>query len=88
MPVLKIEYMHHVRIRIGRDRANFHAHALLVADGNADHRAAIGRRSLDLVRRLEVRIEAAIGVDTRIQHQADVVAMREDAVDELPSRAC
>ncbi len=41
-------------------------------------------RGLDLVRRFEVRIEAAIGVDAGVQQQADVVAVGQDAVDELP----
>ena len=59
----------------GADRAHFHAHALLVADGNADHRAAIDRRSLELVGRFKMRIEPAIGIHAGIQHQADIVAV-------------
>ena len=70
----------------GADGANFDAHALFVADGNADHRTAIDGRGLDLVGRFEVRIEAAIGIHAGIQHQADVVAVSEDAVDEVPAQ--
>ena len=68
----------------GRHRADFDARAALVADRDADHRAAIHRRSLDLVRRFEVRIEAAIGVHAGVQQQADIVAVGQDAVHELP----
>ena len=76
--------MHHVRIRVRRDGAHFDAHAALVADRDADHGAAIDGRRLDLIRRLEMRIEPAIGVDAGIEQQAEVVAVRENAVDERP----
>src|SRR5271170_5388519 len=74
-----------IRIGIRRDRTNFDAHALLVADGDADHGAAIHRRSFDLVRRFEMRIQAAVGVDAGIQNQADVVAVGQNAIQERPA---
>src|SRR5208283_5550537 len=43
-----------------------------------------GRR-FELIRRLEVRIEAAIGVHAGIEHQAEVVAMSEQAVEKFIS---
>ncbi len=79
---------HQVRIRVRSDGANFDAHALLVADRNADHGAAIHCGRLDLIRRFKVRIEAPISIHAGIQQQADVVAVREDAVDEGPSQFC
>ena len=75
---------HHVRIGVRAHRANLDAHAALVADRDTNHRAAIDGRRNDLVRRLEVRVEPAIGVDAGIQHQADVVAVGQDAVHEVP----
>src|SRR6202035_2203716 len=66
--------------------ANLDAHALLVADRNADHGAAIDSRRLDLIGRLEVRIEPAISIHAGIQQKANIVAMGEDAIDEGPSR--
>ncbi len=68
----------------GRDRAHLDASALLVADRNTNHRAAVRRRRLDLIRRLEVRVQPPVSVDARVEHQADVVGVREDPVDELP----
>ena len=56
----------------------------LVAERDADHRAAIDRRNLDLVRRLEVRVEAAIGVDARVEDEAEIGRAVEDPIDELP----
>ena len=73
---------HHVRARVRRHRAHFHAHALLIADRDADHRAAVHGRSLDLVGRFEMRVEPAIRVHAGIEHQADVVRVRENAIDE------
>ena len=42
-------------------------------------------RSLDLVRSFEVRIKAAICIHAGIEQQANVVAMRQDAVEESPA---
>ena len=76
-----------VRIRIRRDRANFDAHRARVADGHAHHGAAIGGRSLDLVRRFKVRIETAIGIHAGVQDEADIERVGQDAIDELPAEA-
>ena len=70
---------------VGRDGADFDAHAALVAYGHADHRTAIYCRGFELVRRFEVRIETAVGVYAGVQQQADIVAMREDAVNKRPA---
>jgi hypothetical protein len=67
----------------GATGAHLDAHAAFVADGDADHGAAVDRRRFELVRRFEMRIEAAIGVDAGIQHQAEVVSVGENAVEEF-----
>src|SRR5277367_3385000 len=77
---------HHIRIGIRSHSAHFYAHALLVADRNADHRAAIHCRRLELIRSFEVRIEAAVRVDARIHQQAKIIAMRQNAVHEVPAK--
>src|SRR5271166_419278 len=74
-----------IRVGIGRHGTNFDAHALFVADGNADHRTAIHRRSLDLVGGLKVRVEAAESIHAGIQNQADVIAVGQDAIHEGPA---
>src|ERR1019366_3905514 len=76
-----------VRVRIRRDGAHFNAHRLRVADGHAHHRSTIGRRSLDLVRRLKVRIEAAICIYAGIENQADIERTGENAIDEIPTES-
>ncbi len=73
-----------VWIRIRRYGANFDSRAALVADRNANHGTAIDCRGLQLVRRFKVRVESAIGIDARVEQQADVVACSQDAVDKLP----
>src|SRR5581483_3330103 len=75
----------HIRVRVGSHGTNLDAHALFVADRNADHGAAINSRRLDLVWRLEVRIETAISVHAGIQQQANIVPVSENAVHERPS---
>ncbi len=74
---------HQVGIGVGSDGAHLDAHAALVADRDADHGAPVHRRRFELVGRFEVRIEAAIGVDAGIEHQAEIVAVSENAVEEL-----
>ena len=74
-----------VGIRVRRNGANLDAHALLVADRDTDHGATVDRRCLDLVGRLEVRIETAVSVDAGVQHQANVVPVREDAIEKRPT---
>src|SRR5881398_36383 len=41
--------------------------------------------SVNAYRRFEMWIEAAIGVDAGVEHEANVVAVREDAIDEGPA---
>src|SRR6202008_662376 len=84
-PSLENRVHHHVRARIGADRTNFDSHTFVVADGYANHRAAIDGGRLQLVGSLEVRIEAAVGVHAGIQQQADIVAVGQNAVDEFPA---
>jgi hypothetical protein len=57
----------------------------LVADGHADHGAAIDGRGADLVGRLEVRVETAIGVDAGVEDQAKVERAGQDAIEEVPA---
>ena len=73
-----------VGVGVRRDRADLDARGAFVADRDADHRAAVDRRDLDLVRRLEVRVEAAIGVDARVEDETEVVAVGQDPLDEIP----
>ena len=88
MPVRKIEEEHQVRISVRCDGAYFYPHASLVANRDTNHRPAIDRRCFDLVRRFEVRIEPAISVHARVQEQANIVPVRQDAIKESqPSRA-
>ncbi len=75
---------HQVRIRVRRNRPDLHPRTPLVADRNADHRAPVHRRRLDLVRRFEVRIQPPVRVHARVQQQADIVAVRQNPVQELP----
>ncbi len=75
----------HVGVGVRSHRADLDAHALLVADGNADHRATIDRRGLELVRRFKVRVQPAIGVHAGVENQAEVVAVGKDAIDEGPA---
>jgi len=77
-----------VRVGVRCNRPHLDTRRLLVAQRDAHHRAAVHRRRLDLVRRLVVRVEPAIGVDARIERQADLLATREDAVDEAPPGLC
>src|SRR6185503_16893977 len=65
-----------VRIGIGRNRTNLSPHGARVADGNANHRAAICCGGLDLVRSLEVRIETTVCIDARVEYQTDVQGVR------------
>ncbi len=58
----------------------------MIAQGDANHGTAIDRRGDDLVRRFEVRIQAAIGVHTGIEQRADVIAAGENAVHEVPAK--
>src|SRR5258706_1523417 len=76
---------HHIRVRVGSDRAYFRTHAALVANGDADHCAAVDRRCLKLVRRLEMWIQAAIGIHAGVKQQAEIITVRKDAVYELPA---
>src|SRR5262249_40883912 len=76
----------HVSVGVGGHGAHFHAHALLVADGNANHGAAIHRRGLELVRRFKVRVEPAICIHAGVEQQANIVAVRKNAVDEGPAQ--
>src|SRR4029077_7027140 len=62
---------HHVRIRVRSDGAHFGAHAALVANGDPHHRAAVDGRSIELIGRFEVRVEAAIGIYAGVEKQAD-----------------
>src|SRR5262249_19052449 len=76
----------HVGVGVRSHRAHFHAHALLISDGYADHGSAIHRRSLELIGRFKVRIETAVSIHAGVQHQADVIAVSENAIDKLPSQ--
>src|ERR1700738_999543 len=53
---------HHIRIRVGSDGAYLCTHAALVADRDAHHGSAVDRGGLQLVWRLEMRIEPAISI--------------------------
>src|SRR6267378_3183621 len=75
----------HVGVRVGSNGAHLRAHALLVAYGDTHHGAAVDRRSIELIGRLEVRVQPAVGVDAGIDQQADIVAMAENAIHELPT---
>src|SRR5262249_34330050 len=61
-------------------------HAAMVADGDADHGAAIHGRCHDLVRRFKVRVQTPIGVDAGVQRQADIVAVGQNAIHERPAQ--
>jgi len=56
------------------------------SERDANHRAAVHCRSLELVRRFEMRVEPAIGIDAGIHQQTEIVAVREYPVDELPGK--
>ncbi len=86
MPVLEYRIEDQVRVGVGADGTDFHPHTLLVADGDAHHRAAIDSGSHELIGGFEVRIEAAIGVDARIQQHADVIAVGQNAIDKFPAQ--
>ena len=57
----------------------------MVADGHADHGAAIDGRSPNLVGRLEVRVKPPVGVHTGVEDQAKVQSMGQDAVQKVPA---
>src|SRR5205823_952763 len=61
------------------------AHAAFVADGDAHHGAAVRGGSVELIRRFEMRVEAAVRIDAGIDEQANIVAVRENAIDEVPA---
>src|SRR6202790_4928471 len=75
-----------IRIGVRGNRANFDAAALFVADGDAHHGTAIHGARLDLVGRLEMRVQTSIGVDAGIKQQANVVGVGENAVDKTPGK--
>src|SRR6202021_2759483 len=75
-----------VGIGVRADGTDFHTHAPIVADGNANHGAAIDSGSYELVRRFKVGIETTIRVDARIQEHADVIAMGQNAIDKFPTQ--
>ena len=77
---------HQVRVGVGRHAAHLEAGGLLVARGDAHHRAAVVGGRLDLVGRLEVRVEPAVRVHRRVEHQAEVVGVVQDAIDGVPAR--
>src|SRR6185437_173950 len=64
---------------------HFHAHAALVADWDSHHGATVNRRSLKLIGSFKVRVQPAIRVHTRIQQQADIIAVCENAIHKLPA---
>jgi hypothetical protein len=74
-----------VGVGVGSNGADFGAHGAVVADGHADHGAAIDGRGADLVGRLEVRVETAVGVDAGVEDKAKVERMAEDAIEEVPA---
>ena len=57
----------------------------MIADGHADHGAAIGGGGADLVGRFKVRIEAAIGVHAGIEDETEIERAGKDAIEEVPS---
>ena len=71
-----------------RGIAHFDARAALVADRDADHRAAIDGRRLELVGRFEVRVETAVGVDAGVEQQAEIVAVRSGCGRRTARRTC
>ena len=75
-----------VGVGVGCHGADFGAHRPVVADGYADHGAAIDGRSANLVGRLEMRVEPPIGVHAGIEDQAKVQRMGQDAVEEVPAK--
>src|ERR1700722_18323 len=46
----------------------------------------IERRSLNLVRRVEVRVQTTIGVYAGIQHQANIIGVGQNTIDKRPPR--
>ena len=74
-----------VGVGVGSDGAHFSAHGPVVADGHADHGAAVGGRGANLVGRFKVRVETAIGVDAGVEDEAKVERMAQDAIEEVPS---
>src|SRR5437660_5653921 len=77
---------HYVRICVRSDCPHFRAHAALVANGDAHHRSAVDRRSIQLIGRFEVRVQPAIRVHAGVEEQANVVAVCEDAVHKVPAK--
>src|SRR5208282_5698119 len=77
---------HEIRIGIRRYGADFHAHALFIADGDANHRAAVDRGRFNLIGSLKVRIQAAVGIYAGVEEQTNVVAVRQDTIDESPAK--
>src|ERR1035441_7300638 len=65
--------------------ADFRAHGAVVADGNADHGAAIDGRGANLVGSLEVRVQTPVGVYAGVEDQAQVQRAGQDAVEEVPA---
>jgi len=67
-----------IRIGIGATDRTSTRMLLSFSDRNTDHRSAINRRADNLVRSLEVRVEAAERINARIQRKANVVAVTQD----------
>ena len=61
---------------------NLDPRALFIADRDTNHGAAVGGRRFDLIRRFEMRIEPPIGIHAGIEAEANIVRMRENAIDE------
>ncbi len=78
-------YIGEVGVGVRRHRTNFSAHRPVIADGHADHSATVDCRGANLIGRLEMRVETAIGVDAGVEDEAEIERMAEDAIEELPS---
>jgi hypothetical protein len=57
----------------------------MVADGHADHGAAVDGRGANLVGRLEVRVQPPVGVHAGVEDQAKVQRVGQNAIQEVPA---
>ena len=69
----------------GSHGAHFGTHGARVADGHANHGAAVDSRRADLVGRLKVRVEPPIGIHAGVEDQAEIQRAGQDAVKEGPA---
>src|SRR5262249_40949545 len=84
-PGLEDRVHDHVRAGIRRYGTDFDSHASFVADGDANHGAAIRGRCFELIRSFEMRVEPPKCIYARVQQQANVIAVGEQAIYELPA---